>query len=159
MIDHWPISMACLWFEATENQIAFIMSTYCYFQIFWHFPSRCVSMSVLLSSRNLSLIRVTMKLVQNTSSRDGQIKQLVYSMENAILNLPQGQEEMMWFIDFKNWNMSKAISVKTTQETAHILQNHYPERLGIAILYNPPLIFETFWQVRNWSISSNSCAW
>jgi len=84
---------------------------------------------------------------QNTSSRDGQIKQLVYSMENAILNLPQGQEEMMWFIDFKNWNMSKAISVKTTQETAHILQNHYPERLGIAILYNPPLIFETFWQI------------
>lgn len=72
-------------------------------------------------------------------------------MENAILNLPHGQEEMMWFIDFKNWNMSKAISVKTTQETAHILQNHYPERLGIAILYNPPLIFETFWQVRNQS--------
>jgi hypothetical protein len=84
---------------------------------------------------------------QNTTSREGQIKQLVYSMENAILNLPPDQEQMVWLIDFKNWTMNKAIPVKTTQETAYVLQNHYPERLGIAILYNPPHIFETFWQI------------
>lgn len=70
-------------------------------------------------------------------------------MENAILNLPPDQEQMVWLIDFKNWTMNKAIPVKTTQETAYVLQNHYPERLGIAILYNPPHIFETFWQVSN----------
>lgn len=88
-------------------------------------------------------------LVQNTTSREGQIKQLVYSMENAIRNLPPDQEQMVWLIDLENWTMNKATPVKTTQETAHVLQNHYPERLGIAILYNPPRIFETFWQVSN----------
>ncbi|PQM43051.1 random slug protein 5-like isoform X1 [Prunus yedoensis var. nudiflora] len=37
------------------------------------------------------------------------------------------------------------ISLKVTRETAKVLQNHYPERLGLGILYNPPKIFESFW--------------
>ncbi|KAG0576007.1 hypothetical protein KC19_5G048100 [Ceratodon purpureus] len=82
---------------------------------------------------------------QNTTSREGQIKQLVYSMENAISNLPEGQEEMVWLVDFKNW--SKNISIKLAQESAYVLQRHYPERLGVGILLNPPHIFEAFWQV------------
>jgi len=82
---------------------------------------------------------------QNTTSRDGQIKQLVYSMENAILNMPEGQEEMVWLVDFKNW--TKAISIKLAQESAYVLQRHYPERLGMGILLNPPHIFEAFWQI------------
>lgn len=84
---------------------------------------------------------------QNTTSRDGQIKQLVYSMENAILNLPADQEQMVWFIDFKGFSMGKSMPVKTVQEVAYVLQNHYPERLGMAILLNPPHIFETFWLI------------
>ncbi|KAG0576008.1 hypothetical protein KC19_5G048100 [Ceratodon purpureus] len=82
---------------------------------------------------------------QNTTSREGQIKQLVYSMENAISNLPEGQEEMVWLVDFKNW--SKNISIKLAQESAYVLQRHYPERLGVGILLNPPHIFEAFWQI------------
>lgn len=92
------------------------------------------------------LIGLTL-LMQNTTSREGQVKQLIYSMENAISNLPEGQEEMVWLVDFKNWSMNKAISIKLAQETAYVLQRHYPERLGFGILYNPPHIFETFWQV------------
>ncbi|KAK3011061.1 hypothetical protein RJ639_010736 [Escallonia herrerae] len=83
---------------------------------------------------------------QNSKSTRAQIKYLVYCMENAILNLPQGQEQMVWLIDFHGFNMSH-ISVKVTKETAHVLQEHYPERLGVAILYNPPKFFEPFWKV------------
>ncbi|KAF5193139.1 Phosphatidylinositol transfer protein [Thalictrum thalictroides] len=83
---------------------------------------------------------------QNTKSTKGQIRYLVYCMENAILNLPAEQEQMVWLIDFHGFNMSH-ISVKVTKETAHVLQEHYPERLGVAILYNPPKIFESFWTV------------
>ncbi|XP_042513194.1 phosphatidylinositol transfer protein 3-like isoform X2 [Macadamia integrifolia] len=54
---------------------------------------------------------------QNTTSTRRQIKYLVYCMENAIMNLASDQEQM----------------------------DHYPERLGIAILHNPPKIFESFW--------------
>lgn len=56
------------------------------------------------------------------------------------------QEQMVWLIDFQQWTMS-SISVKAARETANILQNHYPERLGLAILYNPPKVFESFWMV------------
>lgn len=67
-------------------------------------------------------------------------------MENAILNLPPDQEQMIWLIDFQGFNLSH-ISVKVTRETAHVLQDHYPERLGLAILYNPPKFFEPFYTV------------
>ncbi|KAI3894837.1 hypothetical protein MKX03_014943 [Papaver bracteatum] len=83
---------------------------------------------------------------QNTYSTSGQIKFLVYCIENAIINLPPGEEQMVWIIDFQGWNMSST-SIKTTREAARILQDHYPERLGQAILYNPPKIFESFWML------------
>ncbi|XP_042495303.1 phosphatidylinositol transfer protein 3-like [Macadamia integrifolia] len=83
---------------------------------------------------------------QNTKSTKGQIRYLVYCMENAILNLSPEQEQMVWLIDFHGFNMSN-ISVKVTKETARVLQEHYPERLGVGILYNPPKIFESFWMV------------
>ncbi|KAJ4851097.1 hypothetical protein Tsubulata_043126 [Turnera subulata] len=83
---------------------------------------------------------------QNSKSTKGQIKYLVYCMENAILNLPAHQEQMVWLIDFHGFNLSH-ISLKVTRETAHVLQDHYPERLGLAILYNAPKFFEPFWTV------------
>ncbi|CAK9174267.1 unnamed protein product [Ilex paraguariensis] len=83
---------------------------------------------------------------QNSKSIKGQIRYLVYCMENAILNLPPNQEQMVWLIDFHGFNLSN-ISIMVTRETAHVLQEHYPERLGIAILYNPPKFFEPFWMV------------
>ncbi|KAM7514597.1 hypothetical protein LguiA_004180 [Lonicera macranthoides] len=83
---------------------------------------------------------------QNSKSIKGQIRYLVYCMENAVMNLPQDQEQMVWLIDFNGFKMSN-ISVKVTRETAHILQEHYPERLGVAILYNPPKFFEPFYKV------------
>ncbi|KMZ68984.1 Sec14p-like phosphatidylinositol transfer family protein [Zostera marina] len=83
---------------------------------------------------------------QNTNSAKGQIKYLVYSMENAILNLPPHQQQMVWIIDFEGFKLSH-ISINITKETARILQDHYPERLGVAIMYNPPKFFESFWKL------------
>ncbi|KAK4276798.1 hypothetical protein QN277_014905 [Acacia crassicarpa] len=83
---------------------------------------------------------------QNSKSTKEQIKYLVYCMENAILNLPPDQEQMVWLIDFEGFNLTN-ISVKLTRETAHVLQDHYPERLGLAILFNPPKFFEPFFMM------------
>ncbi|WCJ44509.1 Sec14p-like phosphatidylinositol transfer family protein [Euphorbia peplus] len=83
---------------------------------------------------------------QNTKSTKGQIKYLVYCMENAILNLAPEQDQMVWLIDFSGYNLSH-VSLKVTKETAHVLQDHYPERLGMAILFNPPKFFEPFWMM------------
>ncbi|KAH7855166.1 hypothetical protein Vadar_022055 [Vaccinium darrowii] len=82
--------------------------------------------------------------LQSKSSTDVQIKYLVYCMERAILDLKQDQDQMVWLIDFQGWSMS-SISVKVTRETAHLLQERYPESLALAILYDPPKVFESFW--------------
>ncbi|KAL6954901.1 hypothetical protein U1Q18_005809 [Sarracenia purpurea var. burkii] len=85
--------------------------------------------------------------LQNTTSIDNQIRHLVYLLENAILNLPEGQEQMAWLIDFTGWSLSTSVPIRSARETINILQNHYPERLAIAFLYSPPKIFEAFWKI------------
>ncbi|KAL2643758.1 hypothetical protein R1flu_011345 [Riccia fluitans] len=82
---------------------------------------------------------------QNTNDHHAQIKHLVYTIENAIMSLPPGQDQMVWLIDFKGWSARKATPVATAREAAYILQTMYPERLSLAILYDPPKLFETFW--------------
>lgn len=89
---------------------------------------------------------LTVFRLQNTSSHDNQLRHLVYVLENAILSLPEDQEEMVCLIDFTGWSLSNS-PIKTARETANILQCHYPERLAVGFLYNPPRIFETFWKV------------
>lgn len=78
----------------------------------------------------------------------GQIKYFVYCMENAILNLPPHQEQVVWLIDFQGFSLSN-ISLNLARETAHVLQEYYPERLGLAIMYNAPMLFQPFLKVTN----------
>ncbi|KAF9609828.1 hypothetical protein IFM89_018770 [Coptis chinensis] len=84
---------------------------------------------------------------QNTTAADNQIRHLVYLIENAILNLSAGQEQMSWLIDFTGWSLNTNVPIRTARDTSNILQNHYPERLAVAFLYNPPTIFEAFLKI------------
>lgn len=69
-------------------------------------------------------------------------------MENAILNLPENQEQMSWLVNFSGWSLNVTnIQIKTVREIISVLQNHYPERLAIIVLYNPPRIFQAFFKV------------
>lgn len=83
---------------------------------------------------------------QNTTSAEGNIRHLVYLIENSILNLAEGQESMSWLIDFTGWTLRTQVPVRTALEIINVLQSHYPERLAVAFLYNPPRIFEAFWK-------------
>ncbi|KAH7373391.1 hypothetical protein KP509_17G053700 [Ceratopteris richardii] len=96
--------------------------------------------------RNGRTVLVMRPGVENTGNLEGQLRYLVFCMENAITNLPPDQEQMVWLVDFEGWNMSM-IPLKTAREIANVLQNHYPERLAYAILYNPPKVVEVFWNV------------
>jgi len=84
---------------------------------------------------------------QNTNDHDSQMRHLVYCLENAVLNLPPTRETMVWIIDFTGWTLAKSPPLKTARETLNILQNHYPERLGLAICYSPPAVFEAFFRM------------
>ncbi|GJP32942.1 hypothetical protein CLOM_g17516 [Closterium sp. NIES-68] len=63
---------------------------------------------------------------QNTSGHEGQVRHLVYALENAINHLAEGTAHMVWFIDFRGWTLRKAPPLKTSREVLTILQNHYP---------------------------------
>ncbi|KAM3294396.1 hypothetical protein ACQJBY_037338 [Aegilops geniculata] len=84
---------------------------------------------------------------QNTSSHEGQLQYLTYTLENAVLNLPQGQDKMVWLIDFTGWTLAHRSPFKTSRETMNTVQNHYPERLSAAFMFNPPKIFEASFKV------------
>lgn len=86
--------------------------------------------------------------LQNTTSAEDNVRHLVYLIENGILNLREGQEQMSWLIDFTGWSLNTNIPVRTARDIINVLQNHYPERLAVAFLYNPPRVFEAFWKVR-----------
>ncbi|KAG9458474.1 hypothetical protein H6P81_002982 [Aristolochia fimbriata] len=83
---------------------------------------------------------------QSSKSRVGQIKFLVYSLENAIYSMAPSQDDMVWLIDFTNWNLSSSL-VKVMEETTCILKYYYPERLALTIVYNPPKVFQSFWKI------------
>lgn len=95
----------------------------------------------------VSFLNYFCSLFQNTNSPEGNVRHLVYLIENGILNLREGQEQMSWLIDFTGFSLNTNVSVKTARECINILQNHYPERLAVAFLYNPPRIFQAFWKV------------
>lgn len=97
--------------------------------------------------RNGRTVLILRPGMQNTKSLDNQIRHLVYLIENAIFNLPENQEQMVWLIDFTGWTLSTNVPIKSARDSINILQNHYPERLAVAFLYNPPRIFEAFWKV------------
>lgn len=94
--------------------------------------------------------------MQNTKALDNQLRHLVYLIENAIFNLPDGQDQMAWLIDFTGMGLSNIVSVKSARETINILQNHYPERLAVAFLYNPPRFFEAFWKIVKYFLDSKT---
>lgn len=93
------------------------------------------------------LLLFSILCVQNTASPEGNIRHLVYLIENAILNLPEGQEQMSWLIDFNGWSLNTNIPITTARDIIYVLQNHYPERLAIVVLYSPPRFFEAFYKV------------
>eukprot|EP00850_Spirogloea_muscicola_P018964 SM000180S03489 [mRNA] locus=s180:36955:38891:- [translate_table: standard] len=84
---------------------------------------------------------------QNTNEHNSQMRHLVYCLENAVISLPPDQEQMVWLVDFQGWTYRSSPPMKSARETLNILQNHYPERLGLAICYNPPRVFEAFWSM------------
>ena len=97
---------------------------------------------------------------ENTREHDGNIKLLVYTFENALWRthgeqIARGssdvsllsQEQICMLINFSQWSLRLSPSWRTSMETLHIMQEHYPERLGLAVCYDPPSVFSVFWKL------------
>ncbi|GAV55349.1 hypothetical protein ZYGR_0AS06730 [Zygosaccharomyces rouxii] len=88
---------------------------------------------------------------QNTKTSRRQVQHLVFMLERVIDFMPMGQDSLALLIDFKDYpdvpkvqGNSKIPPIGVGKEVLHILQTHYPERLGKALLTNIPWLAWTF---------------
>ena len=89
---------------------------------------------------------------QNTPPSIKQVQFLVFMLERVIQFMPPGQDTLALLIDFKAAPehlklSSKFPSLSISKQVLHILQNHYPERLGRGLFTNIPWIGYTFFKV------------
>jgi CRAL/TRIO domain/CRAL/TRIO, N-terminal domain len=73
---------------------------------------------------------------QNTPRSDKQIQHLVFMLERVIDFMVPGQETLALLINFADTKSGQGATVGQGRQTLYILQNHYPERLGRALVTN-----------------------
>ncbi|KAG7195490.1 uncharacterized protein KQ657_003253 [Scheffersomyces spartinae] len=78
---------------------------------------------------------------QNTSPSIRQVQHLVFMLERVIQFMPPGQDTLALLIDLKAAPehlklLAKLPSLSISKQVLHILQHHYPERLGKGLFTN-----------------------
>ena len=79
---------------------------------------------------------------QNTDASPRQIHHLFYMVERVVEVMPPGVETLSLLINFKpsKQRQNTSVPVATAREVLHVLQNHYPERLGKALIINGKIL-------------------
>ncbi|EGG23115.1 cellular retinaldehyde-binding/triple function domain-containing protein [Cavenderia fasciculata] len=95
---------------------------------------------------------------ENTKNYERQIQLLVYTIERAItkMDASQGCEQLAILIDFNGYSIMNAPPLSVSKQTLDILSSHYPERLGVAFIVDPPLVFSVFWNIISPLINKNT---
>ncbi|KAJ4395626.1 Phosphatidylinositol transfer protein (PITP) [Didymella pomorum] len=86
---------------------------------------------------------------QNTKPGPRQVEHLVYMLERTIDLHPPGQESLALLIDFRNTSSGGTPGLGIAKQVLDILQNHYPERLGRALLTHLPWYVSIFLKAIN----------
>jgi hypothetical protein len=73
---------------------------------------------------------------QNTEKSDRQVEHLVYMLERVIELMGPDQETLALIVNFNETKSGQNASLGQAKQTLNILQNHYPERLGRALVIN-----------------------
>lgn len=86
---------------------------------------------------------------QNTQPSPRQVQHLVFMLERVIDLMPAQVETLSLMIDFKpsKTRSNTNPGIAQAREVLDILQNHYPERLGRALIINTPWIVHGFFKL------------
>ncbi|KAJ1960877.1 hypothetical protein GGI12_003561 [Dipsacomyces acuminosporus] len=84
---------------------------------------------------------------QNTKDADSQIRWVIYTLELCIRRMPPGVEKVSLAIDAAQWGFSNSVAIGTAKKFLEVLSNHYPERLGRAVIFLPPKFFVAFYSL------------
>ena len=82
--------------------------------------------------------------VENTTEQSGQMRFLLFNMEYSILHMKPPVEKQVVFINLEAFSIWNAPALSTTKITLDIFAKYYCERLGTAILWQPPAYFTIF---------------
>ncbi|KAG2562123.1 hypothetical protein PVAP13_8KG120100 [Panicum virgatum] len=97
--------------------------------------------------KNGRMVFVILPAIKTKTSEKDLIKYLVYNLENLVLNSEDAQEEsVVLMCDFRGWAVSST-PFSLTRESLYIIQKYYPGLIAVAILTNPPRIFQSFWKI------------
>ncbi|KAL9100546.1 MAG: hypothetical protein Q9163_004084 [Psora crenata] len=83
---------------------------------------------------------------QNTKRSEKQVQHLVYILERCIDLMPPGQESLAMLANFAETRKGQGATVGQGRQVLSILQNHYPERLGRAMMQNLPWLIWGFFK-------------
>ncbi|KAI0042536.1 CRAL/TRIO domain-containing protein [Auriscalpium vulgare] len=83
---------------------------------------------------------------ENTETSPRQLRHLVYVLERAKDLMPPGQESLMIIVDYKSTTLRTNPSISVARKVLTILQHHYVETLGRAIVVNLPLLLNFFYK-------------
>lgn len=73
---------------------------------------------------------------QNTEKSDRQIQHLVFMLERVIDLMGPDQETLALVVNYNESKSGQNATVSQAKQTLNILQNHYPERMGRALVIN-----------------------
>jgi len=82
--------------------------------------------------------------------KEVKVKYLVYLMEKAVRSMDEskGVEKLVLIIDYKGYSQLAGLTMtRISKEILDILQDHYPERLGIAFIINAPWAWTVLWKM------------
>ncbi|KAK2754502.1 hypothetical protein FQN54_006903 [Arachnomyces sp. PD_36] len=81
---------------------------------------------------------------QNTERSDRQVEHLVFMLERLIDLMGPDQETLTLLVNFAQTSTGQNASLSQGKQTLNILQYHYPERLGRALVINIPFVIWGF---------------
>ncbi|TFK75199.1 CRAL/TRIO domain-containing protein [Pluteus cervinus] len=81
---------------------------------------------------------------QNTTEAEGQIQFVVWMLERCIDLMSPGVETLDLLINYAD--KAKGPTMSTSMAVLNILQDHYPERLGLALVINLPFLLNAFYK-------------
>ncbi|KAI5119418.1 hypothetical protein M0805_009869 [Coniferiporia weirii] len=82
---------------------------------------------------------------QNTTESPRQLQYAVWMLERCIDLMGPGVESLDLLINFAD--KAKNPSLGTARQMLHIIQAHYPERLGLALIINVPMLVSAFFKL------------
>jgi len=81
-------------------------------------------------------------------SSEIKFKHLLYWLENGFKKMDEskGVETVCLVTDYKDYSR-KVMDMKTNLHVMHYMLNHLPERLGVSLFLDPPLLFWVGWKI------------